>query len=206
MKNTLRFLPVILIPLALGACGHGDLLYDDPDIDHAIHVSTSSRDINLVSDGKGHVVIEEGGYVGIATDYVKRGHGPLMITGSNSDVMSVVRNLVNSGVPSGKITPSIIKGQTGVSIKFIVYSAEIDTCGQFKSDKDALSSTPYNKASSDWGCANNRNLAIMISDPRDLMRRRGSEGTTISVIPTQAVTAYQTPTAPVLDAKAPTTK
>lgn len=177
----------------LGACGHGDLLYDEPDVDHPIHVSQSSRAINLASDGKGHVVIEEGGYTGIAIDYVKRGHGPLMITGSNSDVMVVVKNLINAGVTAKSINPTTIKGQTGVSINFVVFNAEVNACSKFDSDKDALSSTPYNKPSSDWGCSNNRNLAIMISDPRDLMRRRGNEGPTNSTVSIEGITSYQAP-------------
>jgi pilus assembly protein CpaD len=52
-----------------------------------------------------------------------------------------------------------------------------------------------NKASSNYGCATNTNLATMIADPEDLIRGKTGNGTTDATLSGRAVRVYRT-TAP----------
>ena len=56
-----------------------------------------------------------------------------------------------------------------VEVNFISYQAHADSCGDWSED---LAYTMDNKSAHNLGCANQRNMAAMVSDPRDLMGPR----------------------------------
>jgi len=122
-----------------------------------------------------------------ATDYGKRSAGAITIdvgANSRSDPLAthfgsqIVDVLAARGIPRSHVTfnyvtdPEAAKYGRAV-MQFPIYVALVDECGTFK---DQPGFTPLNENSWGFGCANQRNLAAMVVNPRDLIDAQASTG------------------------------
>jgi pilus assembly protein CpaD len=88
------------------------------------------------------------------------------------------------------VPPALMGDVAPGSARVIVsrLKATVPSCPNWKG-----SSEPNfgNKASSNYGCATNSNLAAMIADPEDLVRGRGASGTTDAYTSAKGVLLYR---------------
>ncbi len=178
--KTKHILAALLLPLALGACGlsgtESRMLRDDPAFNHPISVGRAQREHVIGVDSRGRLDAAPEAWLGIATDYARRGWGKVYVSGSTGDVRAAARHLADAGVPVSSLHPMPERTTSrGVTVSYGGAEAHASPCGAFSSDAREPDSM-WNNPSSEFGCATQNNLAAMLSDPRDLVRRRGSEG------------------------------
>lgn len=122
-----------------------------------------------------------------AVDYGKRSAGTVSVqVGANSTTDPLATNFAREilgalemrGVPQGHVTttystdPGAAKYGRAV-MQFPIYVALADECGTFK---DQPGFTTLNENTYGFGCANQRNLAAMVVNPRDLVDAQASSG------------------------------
>ena len=177
--KTFPLLGALLLPMALGACGmappESRFYSDNPSFNHPIQVQRAEREHTFWVDARGRVDAEPEAWTAIATDYARRGWGKVRVIGHSGDVRTVARLLADAGVPVSALEPMPDRSAPrGVTVTYGGAEARGPSCGAFNSDAREPNSM-WNVASSEFGCSTQNNIAAMISDPRDLMRRRGSE-------------------------------
>lgn len=167
--------------------GCGTPLYNDMnDIEsvEARHpISIDQQTVSLVIDvdptstGLNRVQLKE--LDALVTSYRRRGHGPITVTapiGTRADIEGAqtaaeIRAALNSfGIDYRDLQGATYRADENsdkVLVSFISYVASAPECGLFHKE---LSSRMTNKPHPNFGCAQQHNLAAMISDPRDLAR------------------------------------
>ena len=176
MRATLAAPALLLaLPLALAACGGGQARTEDHRINHPIAVARTVSTLALASDGRGGVAADAEGLRRFVVEHARRGHGPVEVRGAPADVAAAARLLAGAGLRAADLLPipSASGPGGGVTLRFDAHAALPSECGAFASDRDSLFANPHNRVSSEWGCATQRNLGLMISDPADLLRMRG---------------------------------
>lgn len=122
-----------------------------------------------------------------ARDYANRAAGTITVeVGGNSvtDPLAVTfarrvsAALADRGVPSVEVQLSIAMDAESAKygraiMQYPIYVALADECGTFK---DQPGFTPLNENSGGFGCANQRNLAAMVVNPRDLVDAQQPSG------------------------------
>jgi pilus assembly protein CpaD len=129
---------------------------------------------------------DERGLSLLVNSYLDRGHGPLTVaarsplgadeTRARVLLDTVYDRLVAAGVPASSIRLMLSDegAADAVTVSYQRYSVAVPTCG----DWSARSSfNPYNQVHSNFGCAQQRNLGLMVADPADLIRMRETEPT-----------------------------
>lgn len=96
------------------------------------------------------------------------------------------RQLVNTGVPASNILVSVGTAREA-EVTLHRYVATPPECRNFSVD---LNRSPLENPSPRGGCTNERNLTLMIEDPRDLVRGR-SLGPTDAEMPSNAINRYR---------------
>ena len=168
----------ILMMLTLAACGNGNRLTENATIDHPLDVSVASKMIRVETDGRGAIRTPPRGWSSIALDFTRRGTSSMVIEGNREDVRSVSRTLVSAGVPAWSMELKVLgrtPGSAGeqVRVSYSAYDIKLPECGDFSSDRDSMIPDTYHTVSSNFGCSNQRNFGLMISNPGDLVARSG---------------------------------
>ncbi|WP_374367653.1 CpaD family pilus assembly protein [Dongia sp.] len=184
----LRHVAIVALCLAgLSACEA-----DMPNYDYAtrypIKVETRTALLILEPGPGGHIkpmdvaAIDE-----FARDYANRSAGGITLQiGANSisDALAtgfaadIGTALSGRGVPVAAVQTSFATDPESAKygraiLQFPIYVAIADECGSFK---DQPGFTPLNENSYGFGCANQRNLAAMVVNPRDLIDAQASSG------------------------------
>lgn len=151
----------------------------DPDVNHPITVAPVYRSMKLSfgTPAAGLTPADEARFEHFVDAYLKQGNGSVSVSvpkgpGSSAAIRYFGERLVAMGVPRSSImvgTRTIADGDARIKLGFIGYKASTAPCGGWS---DA-SSTYTNQPMSNFGCANQHNLAAMIRDPRDLVAPRG---------------------------------
>lgn len=120
--------------------------------------------------------------------YLDRGHGPLtLIAGTQANAPSfaeleVVRDrLMAAGVPENAIRLvglSQVPAST-ITLSYERYNVMVPTCGDWSSHAGRDHS---NNVHSNFGCANQRMMGLMVADPADLVRMRDAATTDTQVM------------------------
>lgn len=165
---------------------------DMPNYDYAtrypIKVETRTALLILEPGPGGHIkpmdvaAIDE-----FARDYANRSAGGITLqigANSTSDALAtgfaadIGTALSGRGVPAAAVQTSFATDPESAKygraiMQFPIYVAIADECGTFK---DQPGFTPLNENSYGFGCANQRNLAAMVVNPRDLIDAQASSG------------------------------
>jgi len=173
----LRLLAALAVPAALlaGCAQHSRHLHEEAWANHPIRVDRADREHRVpLREG----AAPAGAWLAIAADHVRRGGGSeVRVRGHALDVRDASEALAAAGIPASALRPEPLRGarRGEVSVVFPVAEATPSPCGSFASDTREWHRW-RNRPASEWGCATQHNLAVMLADPRDLERRRGSEG------------------------------
>ena len=166
-----HFLALAVVSLVLSACEQPK---HAPDYRQAFPLVVSKETVSLpvnFSSGErglsGQVALDFERFV---VDYHNRGRKALMIeTGvgkaARSGAEKARKMLMKAGVSSAEI--SITRGGPGggVVLSFAAYKVKVPECGDFSS---MMSQNWTNTRDSNFGCATQRNLGLMVRDPGDL--------------------------------------
>lgn len=145
------------------------------DIDARFPISVQPRMMTLRLLYNGQAALDEnatGQIARFAQDYLSHGSGSIAIappTGNPGVANLVLDELVARGVSRNQIMVggANAPGPTDdIRLTFIRYVAEAPACGDWSTN---LAHTAGNTLPPNFGCATQRNLAAMVSDPRDLV-------------------------------------
>ncbi len=124
-----------------------------------------------------------------ASDFMRHGHGPLIIESATSkiskptfeQIKAVNAILAERGVPVARLEWRTAKNAPGaepkaaanqLTLSYTRYTATSTPCSGWSKD---TGSTHDNQPTANFGCATQHNLAVMIADPLDLKRPRGTD-------------------------------
>jgi pilus assembly protein CpaD len=179
------------LALAAGACAHKPPVAANAPTSadqHRIAVSESQQRLELaIAAGDTALSAEEQESVeAFARLYVRQGHGALVMTtpagGANAESAALISRdvrmrLASSGVPFSSIAATTVSDATRndapIVLNFTRYSAEGPACEPLW--KQDLAHASDNQPWSSFGCAQQANLAAMISDPHDLVAPRSED-------------------------------
>jgi pilus assembly protein CpaD len=167
----------ILAALCLSACapGHDRQLGDNMDatppeigVTADAAVAAGTRSAASIESAQGQASMRD-----FAADYAKRGNGPVEVRGSADGVRSAAAALLRAGVRLDDLRLKVT-GDTGssVMVAFAAFRAVAPDCTVPADALQMLAGPALQR--SDFGCATQHDLALMVSDPSDLVRRRGT--------------------------------
>lgn len=116
-----------------------------------------------------------------ARTYLLRGEGPLrlVLPATAQDRADALTALIaRQGVAAADVAVAMIAvpdGQTTpplALVRFRAWTAEVPDCGDWRGQRAMQES---NQPWANFGCANQRNLGLMVADPRDLLRARSMD-------------------------------
>ncbi|MEO7053659.1 MAG: CpaD family pilus assembly protein [Rhizomicrobium sp.] len=171
--------------MAAGSCTttfHKDAdNFDDPIANHPITVEPSYQSVKLSYTGGVLAAADAPKLEAFLADYRRHGNGKIAISvpaGANMQqtVISLANQINEMGVGRDRILVASRDAGTGgsqVELNYISYQARTTECGNWNED---LAYTAENRTASNFGCANQHNLAAMVADPRDLLGPRAMDG------------------------------
>ncbi len=174
-KSLAWLLALVLVPLALAACETSDRPADYRAA-HPLYVSketvSMSVRVPVAQQGlTGEAALEFDGFV---RDYLNRGRRALTIKtggeGNLSGAEQVRSLLVNSGIQAREI--SITEAgfsSADVIVSFAAHKVRVPECGDWSSESNF---NPSGRVHSNYGCATQRNLGLMVQDPGDLLKAK----------------------------------
>jgi len=124
----------------------------------------------------------------ILAGYLDRGHGPLtLIAGTQANAPSFAEleavrgRLVEAGVPENAIRLVGLPQMPAntVTLSYERFNVTVPTCGDWSSPTGHDYS---NNVHSNFGCANQRMMGLMVADPADLVRMRDAQPTDTQVM------------------------
>lgn len=137
---------------------------------HSIKLPYSSTEAGLMPDDAAHFSV-------FVSDYMASGNGAISISapaggGANAAIGYFGERLAAMGVPRDRILVGTRQGENDglVELGFMTYKAHVEACGNDWSVN--WGDTSGNLPLPNLGCANQHNLAAMITDPRDLIEPR----------------------------------
>jgi pilus assembly protein CpaD len=151
--------------------------FDDPLVNHPIMVEPTYQSLKLSYSAAGLDLADSGHLEAFVAAYRQHGNGKIAISvpntaGMQQAVTSLADRINEMGVSRDQIlvaSHDAPNGDARVEINYISYQARTAPCGDWSED---LSYTADNKTAANFGCANQHNLAAMVSDPRDLLGPR----------------------------------
>ncbi len=168
--------PVLaVLALTLAACGTpGKAL--DYRAAHPLYVSketlSMSVKVSVAEQGlTGEDALEFDGFV---RDYLNRGRRALTIKAGGKGNLAAaeqVRNLlVNAGIPAGEVMITEAGFASGdVIVSFSAHKVQVPECGDWSGQSNF---NPSGRVHSNYGCATQRNLGLMVQDPGDLLKAK----------------------------------
>jgi len=191
MSKTARIIIAAIMLTALAGCkAHREHIVgyqlSDPSQRHPIMVSKKPiyLDIAVARGSTGLSHAQVGNVREFLSQYRQEGSGKLVVSapsGSPNEVAAFkalkrVRNLIREdGIAYGSVemTPYYQEDdpQPPLKLSYVRFVAEGPDCGQWH---DNLAEDERNKNYENFGCAQQRNLAAMVANPRDLIRPHGS--------------------------------
>ena len=155
--------------------------FDDPIANHPITVEPSYQSIKVSYGGGTLAPADAPKLEAFLNDYRQHGNGMIAISvpaGANMQQTAVaLGNQINEmGISRDRILVASRDAGTGgsqVELNYISYQARTSDCGDWSED---LFYTAENRTASNFGCANQHNMAMMVADPRDLIEPRPMDG------------------------------
>ena len=155
--------------------------FDDPIANHPITVEPSYQSLKVSYSGGALAPADAPKLEAFLNDYRQHGNGKIAISvpaGANMQqtVVALGNQINEMGVSRDRILVASRDAGTGgsqVELNYISYQARTADCGDWSED---LFYTAENRTASNFGCANQHNMAMMVADPRDLMEPRPMDG------------------------------
>jgi pilus assembly protein CpaD len=180
MENILRAAAIACIMTASSCAiqNDGSTISSDPAVNHPIAVEPSFREIKLGYGGPDGLSTDDAiKFDAFLAEYRAHGNGSLGISvpagaSSRATTTFFAERAAATGIPRDKIlvsTHDVANGDQRVDVSFITYVARASACGDWSEN---MSFTVENHTARNLGCATQRNLAAMVSDPRDLLGPR----------------------------------
>ncbi|MBB4267567.1 CpaD family pilus assembly protein [Roseospira visakhapatnamensis] len=169
----------------VGACHNpGDIRSDNP-YQVSVEKKTFRTEVPMPrvvhQDGRRRVALPRG----FLADYQRRGRSPMRIMPPPSRtaedieaVRALERWLGDQGIPTEVLDPATaydyVPPMAGhVGLAFRAYAAVVPVCGDWSGEAGF---NPTGLPHTNFGCAVNRNIGLMLSDPGDLERARTAAG------------------------------
>lgn len=180
IENIFRVAAVFCI-MSASSCAvtnSSDSPSSDPAMNHPIAVEPSYREIKLGYGGPDGMTTDDAiKFDSFLAEYRAHGNGSLGISvpaGASSRAITTffAERAAATGIPRDKILVSshdVANGDQRVDVSFITYVARAGECGDWSEN---MAFTMENHTARNFGCATRRNLAAMVSDPRDLLGPR----------------------------------
>ncbi|MES2471925.1 MAG: CpaD family pilus assembly protein [Pseudomonadota bacterium] len=182
LENILRAAAIGCI-MAAGSCAVSNdatSIPSDGIVNHPIAVEPTFREIKVQFAGgaEGLDADEAVKFEAFLDEYRAHGNGSLGISVPNgppsrSAITWLAERAAATGIPRDKIlvsTHDVANGDFRVDVSFIAYQARARECGKDWSEN--LAFTAENLTNRNLGCSVQRNIAAMVSDPRDLLGPR----------------------------------
>ncbi len=179
------FIPLMLLTLA--ACAQPvDPADYDARLAHPITVSKTNAQM-VIEAAAALSPADARRLSAFAEDYLRRGAGPLELAvvarGEDDDEAKAIAGRLADELLARGLRPSEIKarlvwdsqpGDTGIAVlRYPHHVAKPPECGRWTSPINANNG---NRNSDNFGCSIQRNIALMVADPRDLEQARPSSG------------------------------
>lgn len=190
-RNTVRLGAALVICLAVAGCNsHREKsvkgwLIADPTSRHPIHVGSAPVALEIPVPGNSYGLTQRQKYEvrAFVRQYREKNEGPLTVSAPSGGPNEVAvmhalgdirREFNRAGVNRNEVQFDAYTGvgtaAAPIKIAFSSYTAHGPECGDWS---DNLARDPKNIPYRNMGCAAQRNLAAMISNPRDLIEPRG---------------------------------
>lgn len=181
-KNILRSGVVLAVSVfTLAACSAPRTANPDYRVQHPLKVRTAmiSMAVRLSSPGGAVTANSSIRIRGFVRDYYRRAEGPMIIAtapGSNdaaarSSMEAVRARLISAGLRETQIVikPGVapIDRDDVVVVSFRGSKVKVPECGDWSG---STSFDPSNSSHTNFGCSYQRNIGLMVSNPRDLVR------------------------------------
>jgi len=181
MKSRILIPTLVLMAIVLASCGPAELSKQDGHISHPI--SAEKQMAVAVFDGPVLTDFDLSRLKRLAAESLRRSAGTIeVVIRSNAQEESsaqafasqVVTVLKREGV--GLVDAKVQISESGdgsATVRVPVWTAVVPECGTF--DR-GLNPDHDNAPHSNWGCSIQRNTALMLQNPADLIRARESTG------------------------------
>ncbi|WP_235062966.1 CpaD family pilus assembly protein [Paramagnetospirillum caucaseum] len=180
-------LSVLALSPLLGACA-ADLAEHDYRLSHPIAVEEKAAVALFARPAEGAALsaADRDRLGRLAEESLRRGAGPIQVSagarpGEEDAALAFARTLADTlhawGV--GPVSVAVVGGadavpQPGIAqVRVPVWEAKAPECGNF--DR-SLNPDYFNAPHSNWGCSIQRNKALMVQNPADLVRARETSG------------------------------
>lgn len=175
----------VLLPLLLAGCP-ADMVEHDQRISHPLTAEQKSAValFDRADGGQGLSAFDRERLGRLATESLKRGAGPIQITiAAKPGDEALDRDFAQSlaGVlKDGGVAEVQVKVVTGTGqepglaeVRVPIWVAVVPECGSFER---GITPDYTNAPNSNWGCAIQRNMGLMVQNPADLIRAREASG------------------------------
>ena len=198
-KSGLKFAFALTFAAVLSACGAQSNSFN-PELAHPVKVvkKSSSISVNVAAEDGSVSLTHQARLKAFVVDYVRRAQSPMLVLTAPGIGLAateakgkIVRDmLINAGMRPGDVILkpglSTMGGKNAVVLSFRGYKAQLPTCGDWSSESSYM---PNNANHSNYGCAYQRNIGLMVSNPRDLVRSE-TPGTVDPTRRTQVILQY----------------
>lgn len=177
-QNLLRGLCLAAVLMA-GSCAApgNEIMSEDPAVLHPITVEPSYQSLKLSYSGGPMNSADTERLDAFVTGYRQHGNGKISISapsGTNMQeaVIALANRINEMGISRNRIliaTHTAPSNDSRIEVNYISYRAHVAPCGDWSTDLD---NTIDNRPAPNFGCANQHNIAAMVSDPRDLLGPR----------------------------------
>ncbi len=177
---------LLVLPLLLSACVDemilpADLSEHDYRISHPVTVEERAEVaiFDRPAEGVALSAYDRGRLTRLAAESVRRGSGPaqvVAVAGSEGFARSLAAIIKDGGVAEVEVRVVAGEGapEDGTAVVRVpVWTAVAPECGSFDRGLNPNSS---NAPNSNWGCSLQRNRALMVQNPADLIRAREASG------------------------------
>lgn len=166
-----------MVAFILVGCNPPPVPMADYRLQHRVYAEEKVFSLTLPLPASGHLSpsLHRQNIERFASDYIRRGHGPLLVSqngGGNTSRESqsmVARTLYSTGVPEKSIFFQARNAQQNVprsvELSYSGYVARVPTCGDWSGQTGF---DPSNLPHTDFGCSVQRNVGLMIANPGDL--------------------------------------
>ncbi len=187
MSPLRAILPILaLVPLLAGCAA--DLTQHDYRLSHPITVEEKAAVALFVRPAEGAILspADRDRLGRLAEESLRRGAGPIQISvgaraGEEAAALAFAQSLADTLRAWGitQVTLAVTGGSDAVpqpgmaQVRVPVWEAKAPECGKFER---GLNPDYANAPHSNWGCSIQRNKALMVQNPADLVRARESSG------------------------------
>jgi pilus assembly protein CpaD len=151
----------------------------DGAVNNPIQVQPASQALKLYYSpaDRGLTATDAPRFAAFVQDYIARGNGSIIVSApsgaaANEQIAFFADHINEMGVSRDHIivsTHDAPPNDMRVELNYVTYTASATPCGNWDED---LAQTYDNSTPKNFGCAEQQNIAAMVSDPRDLLGPR----------------------------------